>query len=151
MDKETKKVVTLVSRKLVIYDQCVKSKCKLESNASNRAMTVHKNKLENLRQQLYDKKISFKKFQDESLKTMTAIRNMEELKNKNECSLKECKKELLSIIDVFAKAIKKDCDKNKNKESCQTLKELAYVRNKIKNNEITNDFMQLMMKNMAKL
>lgn len=150
MDKETRKVITLVAQKVAIYDQCVKRKCKSESNASNRAIVAHKGKLESLRQQLYDKKISFKKFQDESLKTMAAMRNLEEVKKKNECSLKECKKELLSIINVFANGLKKDCNKNKNMEACRTLKELVDVRKKVQNNELTNDFMQSLMKNMAK-
>lgn len=151
MDQKKMEIVAKLFNKMVAYQKCIESKCKRESIAHKKATEHHKKRLDNLRQDLTKNKISFEKFKTEVAAVRTAIMDIEETKQKNECALKKCKTELLSILDTFIGAVKRECPPKKKSDTCDVLREFETIRDHIKRDKLTHEDMKVMMSKLSKL
>lgn len=135
MDTESLSVILLKVNALL---KCFNTKCRAETEAHTKAISQHKQRLEVLREEFRKKRITQEKLKTETKIINQHIADMHETKRKHECLYKECKAELLSMIDTFTDNLKVQCSKsNVRPKECELLKDFKQFQQKIKRNKVT--------------
>lgn len=72
-------------------------------------------------------------------------------KMKDECIVKMCKMEVVSLLDIFITIMKKECSTDKNSRQCEALREFEALKKRIKEDKLTHEHLKTMMRKLSQV